>query len=384
MAGENKEDEINKQYIRFIKAALGLYTDQTIITMTDRFVAYLDTPSDNKKALQQALKKLQESFKEVDDKHGKEFLNKLFDEMSKSLPPTSRVNAGILQPFEKASYYDKLKETWEETQAARFNAKFVSICQKEPPSLKSITKLLTTKDAESYFNYYCDSDEYLAEVLLRHGKNNPDDRTVFEDLVKRIGELNEECVDDLADIFENNYENLKKGFVSEPQQLEYLKAVSQHLTLVADSLLEGSSTESSDAHAAASSSSTSASVASSSQTLFARDKDKYSESDFLELCNKLSSRSVDVQQKIAALKRYVVRGNDINRADKNGNTLLHQAAANGLLVGVELLVSEGADIKQVNQYHQTVVDAAKFGKDETCIKFLEGEYNKANSPPSPQ
>ncbi len=74
---------------------------------------------------------------------------------------------------------------------------------------------------------------------------------------------------------------------------------------------------------------------------------------------------------------------DVNAADHNGNTALHNAASRGDNEMIEYLVSQGADVRAVNRSGQTTVDMANGPVQRTqpypeTIKLLEGLGAKNN------
>ena len=76
--------------------------------------------------------------------------------------------------------------------------------------------------------------------------------------------------------------------------------------------------------------------------------------------------------------KYLVEelGADVNAADHEGNTALHQAAARGDVAMIEYLVSKGADVTRVNREGQTTADMANGPVQRTqpypeALKLLE-------------
>jgi ankyrin repeat protein len=87
---------------------------------------------------------------------------------------------------------------------------------------------------------------------------------------------------------------------------------------------------------------------------------------------------------LAAVK-YLVEdlGVDVNAADHEGNTALHQAAARGDVAMIEYLVSKGADVTRVNREGQTTADMANGPVQRTqpypeALKLLETLGSKNN------
>ena len=76
--------------------------------------------------------------------------------------------------------------------------------------------------------------------------------------------------------------------------------------------------------------------------------------------------------------KYLVEelGADVNAADHEGNTALHQAAARGDVAMIDYLVSKGADVTRVNREGQTTADMANGPVQRTqpypeALKLLE-------------
>ena len=87
---------------------------------------------------------------------------------------------------------------------------------------------------------------------------------------------------------------------------------------------------------------------------------------------------------LAAVKYLVEElGADVNVADHEGNTALHQAAARGDVPMIEYLVSKGADVTRVNREGQTTADMANGPVQRTqpypeALKLLEKLGSKNN------
>jgi hypothetical protein len=62
---------------------------------------------------------------------------------------------------------------------------------------------------------------------------------------------------------------------------------------------------------------------------------------------------------VAIVHAFIAKGADVNRADKNGGTPLHWAAARGLADIVRLLLDKGADATAVDADGDTPLDVAR-------------------------
>ena len=83
--------------------------------------------------------------------------------------------------------------------------------------------------------------------------------------------------------------------------------------------------------------------------------------------------------------KYLVEdtGADVNAADHEGNTPLHNAAARGDIEMIKYLISKGADVTRVNREGQTIADMANGPVQRTqpfpdALKLLESLGAKNN------
>ena len=92
--------------------------------------------------------------------------------------------------------------------------------------------------------------------------------------------------------------------------------------------------------------------------------------------------AMDAKQRL--LERYVRNtcGGNINRADKDGNTLLHTAVRQGRLDTIKLLLENGANINQPNKSGEAALYLAVYQENFDAIKLLlenGADINQSNN-----
>lgn len=85
------------------------------------------------------------------------------------------------------------------------------------------------------------------------------------------------------------------------------------------------------------------------------------------------------------LADFLYDGSNVNQRDRNGNTPLHEAAANGCLDNAELLIEFGADINARNHRDETPLDLAlNNGRRNVVELLLEDGAQPTRNQPQPR
>ena len=82
---------------------------------------------------------------------------------------------------------------------------------------------------------------------------------------------------------------------------------------------------------------------------------------------------------LEAIKRYIIKGVDINQGDYDGRTALHLAAAEGHENCVSFLITNGANARAKDRWGATPLDDAKKAGNDNILSELKKSNNNVLS-----